>query len=176
MGAVPRKPLFLVALVAAVVVVAPADAGTGEPLPDFVVVGITVDPTVPPPQYPMYATVEIRNDGGVCFGCQPIAIDFYKHRTTPPVRNTIGETQCLVLPPLPGATTSCTGSVTYFPTGDYSMWAQVDTYNYATESNEANNILGPQTVTVARPPELRVQSIQVTPASPLQHQPADVRW
>src|SRR5687767_2156007 len=127
------RPVALLALVAGVAAVSSADAGPVE-LPDYVVVSITVDPPTVPRNYYGYATVEVRNDGGVCYGCSSVAIDFYKHRTTPPVRLVSGDFLCFAFPPAPGATATCTASVTYSAWGTYSMWAQVDTYNNATES------------------------------------------
>jgi hypothetical protein len=142
--------------------------------PDFIVASIVADPVVPPPGQSVNMTVTIENVGGSCVGCFPFSVDFYKNMTTAPPPGASGSFGCQVSPPAPGATTTCSGTVSYNTEGSYSMWARVDTYNSVGESDETNNVFGPQSISVAYPPDLLVQSIAVVPQSPLAGQPVDV--
>ena len=44
--------------------------------------------------------------------------------------------------------TTCMGTVSYASAGTYSMWAQVDTDQDVSESNEGNNVFGPHSIVV----------------------------
>ena len=79
-----------------------------------------------------------------------------------------GDTWCNITAGLAaGATTTCVQTVSYASAGTYKMWAQIDSENQVAESNENNNVLGPQTLTVVNPPDLIVQSIATNPTSPV---------
>lgn len=115
--------------------------------PDLIVQSITTNPTAPAAGQNVSVTVTIKNQGAAD-ATNSFYVDFYKHRTSAPLPNTIGDFACNKTGLASGATDTCIGTVSYASAGTYSMWAQVDTNQQVTESNEGNNVLGPQAITV----------------------------
>ncbi|HSP56512.1 MAG TPA: CARDB domain-containing protein, partial [Dehalococcoidia bacterium] len=140
--------------------------GQATGVPDLIVTSITTVPALPAPNESVEVTVTVQNTGETCSGCSTFWIDFYKNLPTPPVPGQIGILTCIAAPLAAGATTTCTGTVTYSGTNTYEMWAQVDTFSNIAEADETNNIFGPQDVHVAPHPELAVTSLTVTPSAP----------
>ncbi len=73
-----------------------------------------------------------------------------------------------------GLTTTCAGTVSYDAAGTYNLYAEVDKSKTVMESNESNNVLGPQTISVVSGPDLVVQSIVTNPVSPAPGQSVSV--
>jgi len=94
-------------------------------------------------------TVTIRNQGTAAGG--PFFVDWYANRTTAPLPLEVGQVSCNIAALAVGATTTCTGTFTYVAPGTFQMWAQVDTDQQVSETNENNNIRGPQPLVVSSP-------------------------
>jgi len=115
-------------------------------LPDLIVQSMTTDPFSPSEGENVDVTVTVKNQGSGDAGS--FYIDFYKHRTTPPSSYELGDFACYIGGLSAGTTTTCSGTVSYSSAGTYQMWAQVDTDQQVTESDEGNNVFGPQDITV----------------------------
>jgi hypothetical protein len=130
-------------------------------LADLIVVNIVPTPAIPQPGQNVSVAVTVMNIGPVA--AEGFYIDFYMNRTTPP-GFAYGDAFCYRNGLAAGATTTCTVTVTYATSGTYSMWAQADTDQTVIESNEGNNYLGPQSLTVAPPtPDLVQRSVSDPP-------------
>jgi len=132
---------------------------------DLVVASIATTPAQPAAGQPVAVTVTVKNQGNLAAG--PFSADFYKDRAAAPGPGIIGDVRCAIAALAAGASTQCTGTVTYTAAGTFSAWAQVDTAQAVAESSEANNVSGPRTMTVAAAagPDLVVTSVGNPPAS-----------
>jgi hypothetical protein len=117
--------------------------------PDLIVESIATNPVNPEPGETVNVTVTVRNQGAGD-AANSFWVDFYKNRTTPP-GIIPGDIDCFIAGLAAGATTTCTGTVSYATEGSYNMWAQVDTEQDVNETNEDNNIFGPQAIEVIGP-------------------------
>ena len=79
-------------------------------------------------------------------------VDVYYNRATPPAVSQYGNTFQYV--PALGVGACTTVNRNYFnpPAGTYTSWAQVDAANQVSETNESNNVAGPQLVVVGSTP------------------------
>ena len=119
-----------------------------EPLPDLVVTSITTHPAMPTPGEEVSIEVKIKNQG--TGNANGFRIDWYADAGTSPSLNEHGDAGEDVTSLAPGAEYTMVATYTgYSSPGAYSMWAQVDTDGSVEESNEANNILGPQAIFAA---------------------------
>ena len=133
-----------------------------ESLPDLIVQSITAVPASPAPGQAVNVTVTAKNQGNAASGS--FTLDFYKNLSTAPAALQLGDTYCTRSGLAAGATDSCTFTVTYPAAGSYSMWAQVDAGRQVAELDEANNVFGPQAITVGSTTTPVVVSI-TTPAA-----------
>jgi hypothetical protein len=117
--------------------------------PDLIVQSIVTNPVSPLAGQTVNVTVTVRNQGQAPAG--HFYVDFYKHLASPPGPGQIGDFYCPYSGLEAGATTTCGGTVSYASPGSYSMWVQVDSDQEVVESNEGNNVFGPQTITVQAP-------------------------
>ena len=110
-------------------------------------------------------TVTVKNQGNLAAGA--FSADFYKDRAGRARSGHHRRCPCAIAALAAGASTQCTGTVTYTAAGTFSAWAQVDTAQAVAESNEANNVSGPRTMTVgaAAGPDLVVTSVGNPPSS-----------
>ena len=143
----------------------PIHVGAAAPAAaDLVVASIATTPAQPAAGQPVAITVTVENQGNL--GAGAFSVDFYKDRAAAPGPGIIGEVRCAIAALAAGASMQCTGTVTYVTAGTFSAWAQVDTAQAVAESNEANNVSGPRTITVAAGgPDLVVTSVGNPPAS-----------
>lgn len=112
---------------------------TPQPQPqpaDLVVSVVTASPAVVGQNVTLTAT--ISNIGDLTSG--DFDIDLYKDLASPPAAGQRGDITCNASGLAGGASTNCSGTVTYPAAGTDMAWAQVDTQNIAAESNELNNI------------------------------------
>jgi hypothetical protein len=116
-----------------------------EPVPDLIVQSIVADPAHPEVGQPVAVTVTVKNQGSVYAG--GYSIDFYQNLTSPPASHQAGDANCDKNGLAAGATDSCTFTATFSAAGSYEMWAQADTEQQVVESDETNNVFGPQTIT-----------------------------
>jgi len=117
-----------------------------QSLPDLIIQSITAVPASPAPGQAVNVTVAFKNQGNN--GSGGFTVDFYKNLTSAPVPLQLGDAYCSSSGLAAGATGSCTFTVTYPAAGSYSMWAQVDAGRQVAELDEANNVFGPQAITV----------------------------
>ncbi|MCD6257691.1 hypothetical protein J7J45_06480, partial [Candidatus Aerophobetes bacterium] len=76
-----------------------------------------------------------------------------KGKTTERERGQIGDERKLVTQTVPaGGTIQVSFTHTFTTLGEHRIWAQVDTDDSITETNEDNNIYGPESITVEVPP------------------------
>ena len=114
--------------------------------PDLVVESINYTPGNPSPGQQVTVEVTVKNQG--CAAAGGFWIDWYADSASPP--NTTGDLwEGIGL--AAGATYTMSGQFTY-PAGCFDSWAQVDVAQIVTESNEGNNILGPQEICVGSEP------------------------
>ena len=114
-------------------------------LPDIIVQSITTDPVSPDRGQQVNITITIKNNGSAA---KEFYVDFFKHLSSPPSPQYVGDISCLMYGLGAGETHTCTGSIIYETAGSFSMWAYVDSRQNITESDETNNIFGPQSITV----------------------------
>ncbi|RLE15192.1 hypothetical protein DRI96_00280, partial [Candidatus Aerophobetes bacterium] len=126
------------------------------PFADLVITGVISTPNPSVSGQQVQVTVEFKNQGNADAGS--FWIDLYKDRDTAPTKGQklerekglTGDYFTLISSLAKGATGSTTFTYTYNTPGTKKIWAQIDTDDYVTESNEDNNIYGPydQEVTI----------------------------
>ena len=114
--------------------------------PDLIVQNIVTVPATPLPNQAVGVTVTVKNQGAANAG--PFRVDFYKDLTSAPVTQQTGDFLCSMSQLAASSSDTCVGTVSYSLSGSYSMWAQADTAQQVTESNESNNVFGPQIINV----------------------------
>ncbi|MBI5055623.1 MAG: hypothetical protein HZB61_03275 [Nitrospirae bacterium] len=117
--------------------------------PDLAIQSVSAEPATPVYGENVAITVNVRNQGSADAG--QFYVDFYKDRITAPGPLEYGDAYCYIGSLAAGASAPCIVNVSYAAEGMYSMWAQVDANQYVSESNENNNIFGPQTLNVTCP-------------------------
>jgi subtilase family serine protease len=127
--------------------------------PDLSIDSISANPASAAPNAPVTITVTVRNSGTAAVDA--FRLDFYKHSATPPPG--WGDFACDLPGMAAGATVTCVGTVTYAAQGTQSMWAVVDVPGAIDESNESNNVFGPQSLVVAQPMPDLVESAMANP-------------
>ncbi len=114
--------------------------------PDLIVQSITTNPVSPVAGQPVNVTLTVRNQGAGAAGF--FNVDWYANRATAPGLGIFGDFFCGFGGLAAGATTSCTRAFTYATAGTFNMWAQVDADDFVSETNEVNNVRGPQAISV----------------------------
>ena len=114
--------------------------------PDLVVLNIVTNPVSPTEGQLVDIDVTVKNQGGDTAGS--FYVDWYAHRTSPPPPGAIGTRAEQVSSLAGGASHTMSRTYTYANSGTFQMYAQVDTDEDVDESNEGNNILGPQAINV----------------------------
>lgn len=126
-----------------------ADMGAYEAIytdVDLIVQSITTSPRYPRAGEPISVTVSIRNEGATA--ASSFWLDWYAHRASPPAPGNYGD-HYQKFDTLAGGTTATMTRIYTYPTpGTYLMYAQVDTEQQVDETNETNNVFGPQAVNV----------------------------
>jgi subtilase family serine protease len=122
-------------------------------MPDLVIQSITTNPVNPDAGQNVTVTVTVKNQGTEPSG--QFFIDVYKALPAGATPNPPGDSEdfyCSIAGLSAGASdSSCAGNVIYSNPGTYNMWAYVDTTNNVSESNEDNNVMGPQAIVVSVP-------------------------
>lgn len=114
------------------------------PMPDLIVESITTDPIQPIAGQPFNISVTVKNQGTADAGGFHIA--WYKDLDSPPTPGQAADQYAWVNSLPAGDTYTMDVSDTYDMPGQYNMYARVDINGIVTESNEDNNVLGPQTI------------------------------
>ena len=118
--------------------------------PDLVVQSVSTNPVNPNAGdiVTVFITFANMGDGNAPYG---FSLDFYKNRShTAPGLGEVGDVEQSFPSSMPccGYTYQTQFTVIYDDCGLSKMWAQIDTYNAVAESNENNNIVGPQDINV----------------------------
>ena len=96
--------------------------------------------------------VRAKNAGTVSAG--PFYIDYYKSSATPPAPGAHGDERHLVAGLAAGDSTYWeTSPVTYDQLAEWKSWFRVDADAQVSETNESDNLAGPQTIMWTFPPE-----------------------
>ncbi|MFQ5611929.1 MAG: beta strand repeat-containing protein [Anaerolineae bacterium] len=130
----------------------PTPTPTPQSGPDLVVTDITIAPASPVAGQAatVFVTVQNQGDQPVAFG-NNFFVDFYVDRV--PARNLAGDIAWGVQGRDFGVGQSVTFSAAYIfaSSGAHQVYAQADTDNTVVETDEGNNVLGPQTVNIGAP-------------------------
>ena len=114
-------------------------------LPDLEIQNVTLDPAPPAAGQETGVTITVENHGGYIAGA--FYVDFYLDSVDPP--GTIpGDLRCTVTTLAAGASKLCQGNTTYPAVGQHTLWAQVDMEGLVAETDETNNVFGPQLIDV----------------------------
>ena len=124
---------------------------TATPPEDADLVVKSIDISIPKPETEetFDITVVVSNQGAAAAGS--FFVDFYGDLPGPPDPGEEGDFFCEFGGLAPGASVECDASGSFSNPGSYDMWAQVDTDEAVDESNEGNNIFGPQKLDVNEP-------------------------
>jgi CARDB protein len=132
-------------------------------LPDLIVQSIAATPSSPLPGQSVTVTVTVKNQGGSAAGSY--YLDFYRNLASAPLPNQVGDATCAKSGLAAGGTDSCTFTVAFTEAGSYRMWAQADTELQVAETDDANNVAGPQVITVTTVPSTSLTSITLAPTT-----------
>ena len=124
---------------------------------DLYIAGISINQTY---TY-TYLYVQVCNGGKLAV---PYAkVELYYNRSTKPSASTVGDRESYVYNLNPGQCQQRSFYTVLSP-GKYSSWAYVDRSNAVKESNEANNVYGPKSFTIAGTgkPDLYISSVSAT--------------
>jgi len=116
------------------------------PMPDLIVESIVTDPLQPVAGESFDLTVTVKNQGTAAAGGFHIA--WYANRATPPTPGAAADRYDWVNSLAAGVSHTMTDTYTYASEGQYNMYVFPDVNEIVTESDEDNNILGPQEITV----------------------------
>ncbi len=130
---------------------------------DLVVNSIVLDPVSPNIGELVTVTVTVSNQGSIA--ADGFYVDFYPDLTAPPILNQLGPEFQYFSSLAAGASAALVDTFTYTTGGAHSAYAQVDTTGLISETNETNNVFGPQTVNVSDV-DLVIDSITYNPTSP----------
>jgi CARDB len=120
----------------------PADAGSS----DLAVDGYFYDPSNPVVGQSVTVTIYVANLGESSTG--DFNVDFYQNRVDPPTQSDAGDASCLMASLGPNSSNNCQVTATYLAPGQFLTWIQLDRDQQVFESDENNNIAGPNYVTV----------------------------
>lgn len=116
------------------------------PMPDLIVMSITTNPVSPLPGEIVTVTVTVKNQGTA--PASDFSVVIYKDSATAPLANQTGDAYCGYAGLSENSTVTCTKTVSYASVGNYKMWAQVDSGQDVSESDELNNIFGPKAMDI----------------------------
>lgn len=109
--------------------------------PDLIIQSLSPSTTAPLCNQTVSVTIMVKNQGDAAV-TTPFFVDFYKNLTQPPVLGKIGDGRQSISSLAAGSTANFNTSFLY-EGGTYNLYAQVDTENNISESNENNNTYGP---------------------------------
>ena len=115
-------------------------------LSDLIVLSIITDPVTPVEDEAFNLEVTVKNQGSKDAG--NFWIDWYADLAASPLLYDIGDKYISLSSLASGATHIMSKTYTYNSPGNFDMYAQVDTNQQVTESDEANNVFGPVSIEV----------------------------
>jgi hypothetical protein len=107
---------------------------------DLRVISIVLNPDIPRLNEPVTVTVTFRNYGTTDAG--EFWLDWYANLASAPLAGAIGNRYERISGLAAGTTDTMVKTYTYTSVGDIAMYAQIDTNNEVTETNETNNVYG----------------------------------
>jgi CARDB len=119
-----------------------AEAGSS----DVTVQNVWWDPWDPVEGQQVNVYITIANLGESSTG--DFWVDFYNHEESAPLPNQSGDAWCRITSMGPTSETNCDVTTTWVAAVPYTFWIQVDTEQEVWESDETNNISGPNWVYV----------------------------
>jgi hypothetical protein len=123
-----------------------------NPLPDLVIQKMVIDPIQPAQGQTVAIEITVKNQGqAASVECW---LDWYNNLSAPPISHQEGDDYVEVPILAPSESYTWQTSYVYNSVGDFNMYAQVDSFNYNTESIEDNNVYGPHGIHVANPTSL----------------------
>jgi RHS repeat-associated protein len=147
-------------------VTGPVTVTAQVPLADLVVRNISTDPLTPTIDQPCTLTVQVENQG-IADITDTFQIDAYADPITAPVAGETGDYGWSLTELAMGNSATLTRTHVFTAGGAHTLYAQVDTGQAITESDEANNVSTPYTLSVHVPmPDLVVQAIATDPTTP----------
>jgi probable HAF family extracellular repeat protein len=105
--------------------------------PDLIVSKIATSPSSPVIGQSVKVTVTAKNMGGS--DASGFQVDIYKDRASAPPTGLAGDASCSIGSLAAGAVATCVQTISYAASGTYTIWAQVDTNQQVSETNETNN-------------------------------------
>ena len=112
-------------------------APPGAPSSDLVVSAMTTTPSPAAVGESVTVTATVTNNG--TSAASAFQVDFYKNHSGAPPVGQAGDASCQISGLAAGASTTCSGQLSYDATGINVVWVQADTMNAVAETNEANN-------------------------------------
>ena len=119
--------------------------------PDLMIEAMQVTPEIPIEGQQAQVSITVRNLGLSAAGA--FQADWYLDPATDPGPGDAGTLSWQVDSLGPGKAAILTESFTFPEVGEFPAWAQADTLDQVAESNEDNNIMGPEMLTVSGEPE-----------------------
>jgi hypothetical protein len=120
--------------------------------PNLTIKGMQIDPAVPAAGQPFELLVSVLNSG-TADAADEFLVDWYADPAQPPTAADAGQVAWLQ-PGLDAASDiALTGQYTFTAPGRHTLYAQVDRGGAIAESDEADNLHGPLTVTVSATPQ-----------------------
>ncbi|RLB04800.1 MAG: hypothetical protein DRG83_04005 [Deltaproteobacteria bacterium] len=110
-------------------------------IPDLVVLSVETDPAQPEPGEQVSVQVTVKNQGST--DAYQFPVDWYADLSSSPATGLMGDARDIVSSLAPGEIYAMNTTYTYADSGNYNMYAQVDSDEEVEESNETNNVLGP---------------------------------
>ncbi len=138
---------------------------------DLVIDSIVLTPSSPMIGESVNITITVSNQGTTDSG--PFWVAWYTGLASPPSVGDPAPEHAYVSNLAGGASTTTVDYYTYFTPGSHTMYALADQYDAVDETDETNNILGPQTVNVTDV-DLVVNSITYNPTSPKVGEPVTI--
>ena len=113
---------------------------------DLVIDSFFLTPAEPVENQVLTITITVSNTGAST--TSEYWIDFYSHLESPPALFEFGDDFCRMDPLGPSSSAICEVGTIYETPDSFNFWIQLDTENEVFESDENNNISGPNPVTV----------------------------
>ncbi|MGH9222676.1 MAG: CARDB domain-containing protein [Acidimicrobiales bacterium] len=132
------------------------------PTRDLTITSFTVSPTNPVRGRTATAAIVVKNQGNSPAG--PFPVQWNAWWLAAPLSSQVNSLA-------PGASTTVNLSYVFPADGTVDSWATVDAANTVAETNEANNLATAQLVVQLPLPDLVVNSVAISPATPVAGQP-----
>ncbi|MCP4540727.1 MAG: hypothetical protein GY832_26615, partial [Chloroflexi bacterium] len=146
---------------------------TPPPMPNLGVQTLSTDPEIPVAGQPCQIQVRIANTGNA-YASGNFGVDAYLDPATPPTLGATGDFTWMQANLGAGGVQTLNAVYTFTTAGLHMLYAQVDTTDIITESDESDNVTGPLTLTISATPqpELLITTMSIEPLTPTLGHPA----